>query len=310
VGEPQTSGSTACDWVLTRHPAVRESILRTTDLLRTCPVDALFLTGGITLGAYSPEMSDIDLVVVLPAAAEGDESAQAAVLRIVDDLPPGIGMLLVKRDRLPASEPPALQVEGRWSRPYALHAMDVILLRDYSVPLFGADCRREMPTYAAADEISGIIDHVVNTMLPPAVAAVRGDPALALRESGVMGLTFLMARCLVTLKTGGLVSKPASGRWLHAEARRSPRLLPLAALARRFALWYERGMPKRVRPRPINAQFASAAAGFVSEVLHHRGIDLEPEALLRGDMFAQYRARCRPGTSGAPPPRQETFPGW
>jgi hypothetical protein len=130
VGEPQTSGSTACDWVLTRHPAVRESILRTTDLLRTCPVDALFLTGGITLGAYSPEMSDIDLVVVLPAAAEGDESAQAAVLRIVDDLPPGIGMLLVKRDRLPASEPPALQVEGRWSRPYALHAMDVILLRD------------------------------------------------------------------------------------------------------------------------------------------------------------------------------------
>jgi hypothetical protein len=291
VAEPQPDRGGACDRVLTRHPAVRERILRATDLLRNCPVDALFLTGGISLGAYSPEMSDIDLAVVLPPAPEGDESAQAAVLRIVDDLPPGICMLLVRRDRLPAPEPPALQVEGKWSRPYALHAMDVILLRDYSVPLFGPDCRSETATYAARDEIPGIIDHVVNTMLPPAVAAVSANPALPLGESGVTGLTFLMARCLVTLQTGGLMSKPAAGRWIRAEARRNPRLLPLAALAHRFALWYERGLPKRVRPRPINAQFPKAAASFVSGVLHHRGADLEPEALLRGDMFVQYRAR-------------------
>ena len=285
------SGSSPSDQVLTRHPVIRERLLRATRLLRSCPVEALFLTGGIALGAYSPEMSDIDLVVVLPAAAEGDEPAQAAVLRIVDDLPPGIGMLLVQRPQLAASEPQALQVHGRWSRPYALHAMDVILLRDYSVPLFGADCRDEMPTYGAADVIFDTIDHVVNTMLPPVVAAVTADPGLALGESGVMGLTFLMARCLVTLHTGELVSKLTAGRWLRARARHDPRFLPLASLARRFALWYERGLPKRVRPRPINVQFPEAAASFVSAVLHHRGVDLGPETLVRGDMFAHYRAQ-------------------
>jgi hypothetical protein len=301
----EAGGRGAYDQVLARHPAVRERIVRATDLLRDCPVDALFLTGGISLGAYSPEMSDIDLAVVLPAAEEGGESARAGVLGIVDDLPPGIGLLLVERRQLRASEPQGLQVHGRWSRPYALHAMDVILLRDYSILLFGPDCRCEMATYAADDVILGIIDHIVDVMLPPVVAAVEADPALTLGQSGVMGRTCLMARCLVTLHTGELVSKPKAGRWVQAEARRSPRLLPLAALARRFARWHERGLPKRVRPRPINAQFPAAAASFLSGVLHRRGIDIGPDALLHGDMFAQYRACCPP----PPPIRAPERPG-
>ena len=286
---PATRGGDAYSQVLAQHPALRSRILRATGILRRSPVDALYLTGGIPLGAYSPEMSDIDLVVVLSAAASAG-SAQAAVLGIVDDLP-GVALLLVERPQLSAPEPEALQVEGSWSRPYALHAMDVILLRDYSVLLFGADCRNEMAAYAASEVIGSIIDHVVNGMLPGVVAAVRADPTLSLDGSNVVGLTFLMARCLVTLHTGQLVSKPMGARWLRAEARRKPHLTPLAAMARRFALWYERGLPKTIRPRPINAQFPEAAASFVSGVLHYRGIDLGPETLLRGNMFAQYRGR-------------------
>jgi predicted nucleotidyltransferase len=243
---------------------VRRRIKRATELLRGCPVDAVYLTGGIALGAYSPEMSDIDLVVVLSPTARAGASARAAVLDVVDDLPP-VAMLLVERAQLSAAEPKALQVEGSWSREYVLHAMDVILLRDYSILLFGADFRNEMATYTVSEVIGSIIDHVVNAMLPGVIAAVRADPALSLDKSNIMGLTFLMARCLVTLQTGHLVPKPMAARWLRAEARRKPHLVPLATMASRFALWYERGIPKTVRSLSVNTQFAVAAAGFVSE---------------------------------------------
>jgi hypothetical protein len=291
VRTPATSGGDAYGQVLTRYPALRSKIMCATRILRSCRVDALYLTGGIALGAYSPDMSDIDLVAVLSAAAGGGGSPHGAVLSIVDDLPPGIGMLLVERPQFSAPEPKALQVEGSWSRAYVLHGMDVILLRDHSVLLFGADCRDEMAAYASSEVIGGVIDHVVNVMLPGVVAAVRADPTLSLDGSNVGGMTFVMARCLVTLHTGQLVSKPMAARWLRSEARRKPHLIALAAMARRFALWYERGRPATVRPRAINAQFPEAAASFVSGVLHYYGVDLPTGKVAPDAMIAHYKAR-------------------
>ena len=201
--------------VLERHPDLASGLAAVTAILARPPVTSLFLTGGIALGSYTPGSSDVDFVAVLsePFGAGLAEVSRAAWAA----LPSTSQTLLLRRD-LGQEEPPAQQV---WNpdhvTPYPFHAIEVILLRDYSVLLWGEDRRSELALYQVSEAIPGIIAPVSNKMLPGAT-----------ETTDVTGVAFVLVRCLYSLRTGGLASKPDAAEWVADREGEQPALRRLA----------------------------------------------------------------------------------
>jgi predicted nucleotidyltransferase len=259
------------------------------DAAETLPVSAL-LTGSAATGAFSPHLSDVDVVLVSrePPGAALDDAREA--LAPVRERPFG--------DRLDVVVVPAADLSDdhlRGRRPdgttAALHELDVVRLRDRSRLLAGPEVRDALPAYAAGDVIDGIVDHVVREMLPDAVAACPSTDEAFLTDV-VMPYAFVAGRCLYTLETGGIVSKPDAAAWLAEVARRRPSLTALADLLGTFAAWYRDGKPDDPPVADLTRRFVPAVASFLHAVASDRGVSVSPETLLAAsDPVAAYARR-------------------
>jgi hypothetical protein len=243
--------------VLECHPDLASGLAAATAILARPPVTSLFLTGGVALGSYSPAGSDVDIVAVLDKQlAETEVQARS---RAVWTTLPNASLTLLMRHELGQDQLPALQV---WAPdnvgPYPFHAMEVILLRDHSVLLWGADCRRELPKFSVREAISETIAHVADRMLPPILATIAERPLLPNEASHAHGVAMVMVRCLYTLRTEQLTSKPHAAQWVTARSQEPPALRRLAQL---LTQQHERG-PGAVSAEEMGCLFSKAAAEF------------------------------------------------
>lgn len=227
-------GATAHRALLSREPELAALLEGVARIYAGPPVQAVLCTGGVAMGEFSPHCSDVDLVVVLPRVLEccGDLPEREARVR---RLPYGqrADLLYVERRDVGTEAPRGRRLDGST---YGLHAIDVIQLARHSVLLAGQDIRGELRPGAVGQVIPAIIEHVRGVMLP------RVDAA-HLAADQTMALTFVMARCLYGLHTGGVTSKQGAAAWLRQRAARCPELQGLSALTARFAGWYARGRP-------------------------------------------------------------------
>lgn len=255
----------------------------------TLPVSAL-LTGSVAAGAFSTHLSDIDVVL---AASEFEDGSLETIREAVTPLrerPFGdrLDVILVDAGELSGDCLHGQRLDGS---PVTLHELDVLILRDRSHLLAGRDIRGALPNFRAEDVIDGIIDHVITNMLPPVLATCPTTDVEFL-EDIVMPYTFVMGRCLYTLETGAVTSKPATTDWLAASAREHPARAPLAGLIRTFDEWYTDGMPDRPATAELTRRFSPATASFLSTVASNRGASIPLETLrTASDMIAVYERK-------------------
>jgi hypothetical protein len=260
------------DWgkrqIMARNPGLWEAISAATRRLITLRPKSVYLTGGIALGSYSPEMSDVDLVVIVPRPAVTLEPRLTQVLAAVAAMPAPFSLLFVEESEFLQPAPQALLYsahDASWT-PYTLHAMDLLLLRKHAMRLQGMDYAKMLKPVEEREVMARIVPHIVGTMLPRAQEALAARPDLPGEESQVVDLTFVMARGLFTRYNDRVASKPEAARWLQAESLMTPSLFPIAALAGEFADWYERGRPAAVDWTEINRRFVAAAKAFTEIV--------------------------------------------
>ena len=269
------------------HPPLKELLTRLVSDLADEPVQSIILTGGIALGDFSPQMSDIDIVIAVAQPLREyineikSKISEYSDLKYYDKL----DVKLVEEIKLQNESPVFFNVDGSRYKP---HEIDLILLRDYSVILWGKDCRDRITDLDLESSINVTIEHLIRNILPRVVSEIENNPPLDLREYPIAANAFLMSRCICTLYTNKLVSKPESAVWLQSNLYRYPFLSHLSDLVNRFSSLYTSGYNPLPENTTGSSDFFRAVASFLSGVLHHKGVNIYPENLLDGDMFNKF----------------------
>ena len=94
--------------VLEAHPELASGLADAVSALSMPPVESLFLTGGIPLGAYCPGESDVDLVAIVSELF--CEAELRETVRSVWAALPNASLMLIQRADLSEEEPEALAV--------------------------------------------------------------------------------------------------------------------------------------------------------------------------------------------------------
>ncbi len=204
------------------------------------PVRSLLLTGGIPLGEYTPQVSDIDIIAVLEGKPE---ERGPDLLRWVSGFSDtALEILFIERAEL-EKEAPAGVRSFEPLEMYRLHAFDSILLRKHSVVLCGEDCRSAVRELHEKQEIAGILYHVLNRMASQILLDFSAHRPRTSGNEPVIAVGNALARCLYTLFHYELVSKPEALRWGIARFGDEPGCGPLADLFRWLLAW--RSIDKR-----------------------------------------------------------------
>jgi hypothetical protein len=209
----------------------------------------VYLFGSLALGDFDPASSDIDFVAV--TADEVDESHLRALQAFHASL-------------FASGLPLADQVEGAYLSRAALRVYDPATARHPHIDRGEPDLRlkpfymdwviqryslREHGVVLVGPPIQTLIDPISPAALRAAVSDLLHfwwEPMLSdtsrLQHTGYLAYAVAtMCRMLYTLEHGGLVSKPAAGRWA------------LAHLDKRFASLIQRALAYQLTPADIPA---------------------------------------------------------
>lgn len=213
---------------LALNPRVGDSIRGAVRACARLPVRSVVCWGSIPLGGFIPHHSDIDLLFVSAGAPEG--GPWPALLAELGS--PSLDPIVVADSDLVLREPRGIRSLAP-RRECVLHAMDLILIRRYSVVVEGEDLRGTIPDLKEADEIGGILRHVQDVLVSAELrklSARGGETALVATD--VLNVAHVMIRCLYTLRHGALASKPAALDWAIGAFGRRAECEPFVRLCR------------------------------------------------------------------------------
>ncbi|MEK7474645.1 MAG: nucleotidyltransferase domain-containing protein [Candidatus Coatesbacteria bacterium] len=249
------------DRCLALNPRVGAAIRGAVEACRRAPVRSIICSGSIPLGGYIPRHSDIDLLVVTREPPEGP--GWAALLAELGA--PSLSAGLIEAGELGKPEP--VEIRGLAPRrDYVLHAFDLILLRKYSVVVYGEDVRGSMTDLNERDEITGILAHVRDVMVPAELAKLAAADRVGLAATNILNVAPVMVRCLYTLRHGTLVSKPEALTWAIREFGSRPESAPFVELCRVILDRMTAEFPGPERDRTIPALFRNAVPAWVAAV--------------------------------------------
>ena len=255
--------------ILLHHPELENLLDYVRQDFFHLPIKSVILTGGLALGEFSTQMSDIDVIALVNEPLENYQQeynldyAKLRKLALGDRL----DVRFVNLSQLGSASMTGHDLEGS---PCELQEIDIITARKHGIVLAGEDLRRRFAACNETEVIDGIIAHVIDRLLPKTDEAGsrewHGNPW----DNPIFQQTFLMSRCIYTLYSGQITTKPASADWLNDQLAALPFLQPLAELASRFAGWYRRGSPMEIDWGVLYRDFLNAQIAFMSGTIYHR----------------------------------------
>lgn len=234
----------------------------------------LLLYGSAVLDDYRPGWSDIDILALtdqpLTLAQAGDfvSLRQQLVQRTGDAAFRLMEGVIMSRGGLLSNTPELVVYWGTGGERviptgFEEDPFSRKLLREQAIVVAGVDIRERIPE-ATAMQLREAVTHHLATIR--AHAQVTGD---GLYSAGWM---LDIARCLYTLRTGGVSAKTAAGRWaLQQNLCPDPDWLRRAvALREDPAQWHQQGYDRRwlAQLGPYIQRFADVLDG---ELEHHPG---------------------------------------
>lgn len=227
--------------ILTPYPAIDSLLIDLHTRLQAVLATSyagLALHGSLALGDFSPETSDIDLLVITAKSLDLERvralrrmhrALAEAHLRWAQELEVSYLPLFALRRHDPAH--PAFPRLARGS-PLVVepHHSDWIIqrhiLREHGIVVFGPQLR-------------GLIDPVEEAALQTAVLEIRwwweeqvADPHLLVQDAYQAFAVLSMCRMLATLQKGDILTKPQAARWAQAKVAR-----PWADLIEAALIW-------------------------------------------------------------------------
>lgn len=246
------------------------------------------LFGGITLGAFSPRWSDIDLVVWVNAGEITPIHEEQAVhlWKSLSENPFGDLIYLYVAPKTViggpmniggggvTGQPRSLRVYRHKSRAmegYPLSLPDTISLRKYGVALWGQDLRDSLP--ACPDEWALAYLKTRVAQLLQAVSANAPTPDLharakAMGAEGAMSEPLWCARQLYSLITGEMLAKEHAAEWYlggHQDGA-------LAEALRIIRKWRKLGEAPEVEIVQVVGLVRPAIHEFLERAMEHLGV--------------------------------------
>jgi hypothetical protein len=255
--------------ILSHHPELENLLEYIRQDFFHPPLKSVILTGGLALGAFSTQMSDIDVIALVNEPLENYRQRYGANYARLRNLAWGdrLDVKFVSLSQLGSASMTGHDLEGASCE---LHEIDVIIARKHGILLTGDDLHDQLEAFNETEVIDGIIAHVIDRLLPKTDEAGSQNWAGNPWDNPIFQQTFLMSRCLYTLYTGQITNKPASADWLNDQLAALPFLQPLAELASRFAGWYRRGSPNEIAWGALYRDFLNAQIAFMSGAIYHR----------------------------------------
>jgi predicted nucleotidyltransferase len=225
------------------------------------PVSSIILTGGLALGAFSKEMSDIDIVIIIKDPLHKNKKLFIQQLKKIQKLKYGnkVDLKFIEEKELKKAYPISKNLDGST---YRLHEIDLILLKKYSKLLYGKDYRKLIKKYDEKTEIPKTIKHISKKMLPSALKKVKNSKSQKVIDEIIIPYTFLMSRSIYSLYNNKLTTKPESAKWIKKNLKKYPYLKDLSELASEFAGWYKKGKPEKLDLKDLKSRFFRAVESF------------------------------------------------
>lgn len=260
--------------------------------------ESAMLFGGITLGAFSPPWSDVDLIVWVKAGEVTPSLEEQAVhlWKHLAQQPLGDAVYLYVAPKTAAGgpmnnagggvagQPRSLRVYRHKSRAmegYPLSLPDTVSLRRYGVVLWGQDLRSDLPPipedwplvylHTRVTQLLQAVSSQAHLPLPDATARAK-----ALGADGAMSEPLWCARQLYSLMTGEMLAKEHAAAWYLKRCQEGP----LAEALRLIINWRERGEAPEGEIVQAVSLIRPAIHEFLQQALDCLGVgepDLPPE---------------------------------
>jgi hypothetical protein len=208
--------------------------------------------GSIALGDYVQGQSDIDLLLVSHGKSLDHWNTPLGTMAGQGEW--DLDVLAITEEALSSSSPVALR-HANPGMPYELHGMDLIQLRDWSVPIAGA-CIRDLLAYRDTRSAArSALRYAIEVMVPHRIEALSTEAADMSLDDQCLSIAFVLIRCLYSVKQGAVTSKRTAATWACEEYRTDSRYSLISEAGARL-LGYREGRTRRL---PLVSDLAALA---------------------------------------------------